>query len=273
MFQRSQNRTLMQQSYRAFTLIELLVVISIIALLLSIMLPSLRAAKKLAQAVVCKSNLKQWGLCYSLYMNDWGGSFPIWDPPNHSYMESLRNYYDDINEMRTCPSAKKVSSLNPTGLEPLSFFGSTLSAWQADPAAAWLDDEDWGIGSYTENGWIRDSKNIEAMIDTSKEWVKLSSVKATSQVPLLLDGRWPDSHVESDLPRQPNPQKETTFYNIGNWSTIATYMMRRHKDGINGVMADMSVIHIKAEDLWSYKWHKQFETRRDVNLGWLDEGL
>jgi len=41
-----------------FTLIELLVVISIIALLLAILMPSLQRVKKQAQAVACMSNIK-----------------------------------------------------------------------------------------------------------------------------------------------------------------------------------------------------------------------
>lgn len=54
----------------AFTLIELLVVISIIALLLSILLPVLRNAREASKGVVCLSNLKQIGLGTMLYAGD-----------------------------------------------------------------------------------------------------------------------------------------------------------------------------------------------------------
>jgi len=55
---------------KAFTLIELLVVISIIALLLSILMPSLQKVKSLARRIVCASNLRQNGLAFALYAND-----------------------------------------------------------------------------------------------------------------------------------------------------------------------------------------------------------
>jgi prepilin-type N-terminal cleavage/methylation domain-containing protein len=60
----------------AFTLIELLVVIAIIAILASMLLPSLSQAKLSGQRMSCLDNQKQLGYSFTMYASDNSGFFP-----------------------------------------------------------------------------------------------------------------------------------------------------------------------------------------------------
>jgi len=62
---------------RAFTLVELLVVIGIIALLISILLPSLSKARESANRTACLSNIKQITLAFIMYTTENKGYFPF----------------------------------------------------------------------------------------------------------------------------------------------------------------------------------------------------
>lgn len=64
---------------KAFTLVELLVVIGIIAVLISILLPSLAKSRRAAQQLLCASNLRQLGYAFTLYAQDWQEMYPAAD--------------------------------------------------------------------------------------------------------------------------------------------------------------------------------------------------
>lgn len=83
------NKRVQQQPDRlGFTLVELLVVIAIIALLLSILTPSLIRAKSMAMRVKCAHNLKQIYLAVNLYLNANDNTYPCAQDP-----VSTRPYY------------------------------------------------------------------------------------------------------------------------------------------------------------------------------------
>ncbi len=99
---------------KGFTLIELLMVIAIIALLMAILMPSLARARKQAKAVICLSNLRQWGLFILAYTVENDDNFPLgwfdaygnYDPENN-WINILRPYYGEPGAITCCPMATK----------------------------------------------------------------------------------------------------------------------------------------------------------------------
>lgn len=122
----------------AFTLIEILVVISIIALLMSILMPSLMKAREQAKRAVCMTNLRSIGQGIYIYANDnkgrlVPGDFPVpWDvwaePPGCSNKQSVNLGYlltsgalpipMDDNNVFFCPSRRNPD--NSRGYEGFS---------------------------------------------------------------------------------------------------------------------------------------------------------
>lgn len=96
---------------QGFTLIELLVVISIIALLVSILLPALQSARQSAQSIRCASNTRNFSQATAAYSNDnddflpgcnglapsVGLRFPAW-------ATRLKVYLGGAYEVFRCPS-------------------------------------------------------------------------------------------------------------------------------------------------------------------------
>jgi len=118
---------------KAFTLIELLVVISIIALLLSILMPALSKVKAQAKKIVCASGLHQVHIALNAYAADYNNKYPPHDDidgtpgiaqhaPQHAFWltqrlnafgnvvwesEFHRSYIPDMKDKLYCPARPK----------------------------------------------------------------------------------------------------------------------------------------------------------------------
>lgn len=79
--EKNQNQKLFQKFKDGFSLIELLLVFFIISVLSAIILPALKKVREKARQAICMNNLKQIGLSFYMYIDDFDGYFPAYDDP------------------------------------------------------------------------------------------------------------------------------------------------------------------------------------------------
>lgn len=140
----------------AFTLIEVLVVVAIIALLIAIMMPSLRSARETSRRVVCEANVKQLSLAMLFHATDDKKGIYIYttagDDDGLHYLYN-RKYMPNA-EITICPSTRNVVNLTKRpGKQKIAETGATI-AKHPDLAVAARNREDSAGGhSYEIFAW------------------------------------------------------------------------------------------------------------------------
>ncbi len=107
-------------SLRGFSLIELVVVIAIIALLLGMLLPSLRGAQQQAHRALCASRLRQWGVALQMYRQDYDDFIPteghlglgIPYVPNSAGHGKRGTWYNELPQYLDVPRYRDLEGVN-----------------------------------------------------------------------------------------------------------------------------------------------------------------
>ena len=159
---------------RAFTLVELLVVIGIIALLISILLPTLGRAREQAKAIKCASNLRQIGAAVVMYANQNRGYTAPWtrlskwetgDLYQRNSSGEVEVYWGTrylvagglVKETFACPSEQSRTGRNLGGDNPylhyaINGYGIGLTA--AERAAKFDDPAEFAWFRRYQNEWV-----------------------------------------------------------------------------------------------------------------------
>jgi len=262
---------------KGFTLIELLVVIAVIALLMAVLLPALQRVRKQAKAAVCQVNLKQWGAILNLYTEDNRGCFPLYRIDLYIiwFLRGSVPGSDDQNEeslrpveakgIACCPMATKTGRYYHSfggwnGLDMESWYGGTFGAWEMiKPGRTFRT-------SYGFNGWLF-CYDFDSSIPRSTRMgrmtgVQIDTLRGRANIPVLLDSVYPYSYP-GEWGRLEPPSKEGTRVFGGSGFGMGCFAINRHNEHVNGLFLDWSVRKIGIKELWTLKWHMQFNTANE----------
>ncbi len=264
-----------------FTLIELLVVIAIIAILAAMLLPALAKAKDKARAANCLSNLHQWGLIWNIYTSDNAESFPTGANPDGTPDSNARSAWFNALQLNpgqrhlieTCPSATATNyDLSSPGGQ--GGFGGMALAFlfpsQGSGGSAVSDAYENGEpGSYAANLWIYNTSVDIQGRSFLNHWRKLSGTPLPSQTPLMADSMWRGGgpYYEGGAETyQASVQPGISSGDAGK--EMEHFTVPRHGSGKRTQLLyfDGSASASKVKDLWSLKWHRNWDQTYVQNI-------
>jgi prepilin-type N-terminal cleavage/methylation domain-containing protein len=257
---RTHKHKLTRVTLAGFTLIELLVVISIIALLMSIMMPALARVKRQAQSVACMARLRSWVMTYKLYTDDYDGKFQSgWDVGlSTQWLVAMRRYYNNDHRLLLCPTATRlVLGAGDSG---------TWRAWERDMGLP-EGGQFHFVGSYGGNNWTDNMTQDHGDRLKAWFWKTTQNVKNPERVPVLGDSTWHDAWPRDvDVPVA--SLLDFMWGDRGTTNEINHFCIDRPNGWTNMLFMDWSARHAGLKELWTLKWHRNF----NVDGPWTKSG-
>lgn len=261
------------RKHHAFTLIEVLVVVAIIALLIAILLPSLRRARDGARATVCGCNLHQLGVAQVMYASEHkdylappeGGATTWWHSYLKKYLANTSAPTKEGQESKSlmCPVTKIVDRKPPS-----EYFiaGTADHAWKSwvdpNPAAGFNFE---GAASYGINGWAQPGGYFASIFkDSGYFFTKIDYARPPSNAAIFADSIW-----AAGLPQDTDMPPTDLYTGDGvtrddlnrNKIGMNRFCIDRHSKAVNVAFLDGSTRRILLGDLWRLKWNRKYQPK------------
>ncbi len=206
-------------------------------------------------ATVCQLHLKRLGGILLEYTEGNGDRFPTRGASNGAG----RWFYtmDYPESLRLCPAASEYALGDVNGTS--SWIGSTTEAWGKIPVDAGAGRIAGSYGSYGINGWVYIPYQNEDIIqwDCPARWQwKTPFVEGASDIPMLLDGIFYCAWPQYD----DYPPATATSQILDTHDNMQRFCLDRHQETINAVFMDGAARPVGLKELWTLKWHRQYNT-------------